>query len=364
MLAKVPLVLALCAFVVVVSASDKSTQYKDENGQIHTVLPELPSPTLEELKTYRYVRTLDSDDWISFEDHHNAPQPLIVNGNVISISSAPYMVQVTVYMSDSSTGNNYYSSCGGTLVDSAGGGQAGGWVLTAAHCVVPSVSTRSVYKITALMGVSTLNTGAAASVYAYWYHPSYTSGSPQSGFDLALLQLKSGQYSSWVSSYGSNLVQTITLATSSDEGSTYSISGSASVSTAGWGTTYSGASSVDGNLRYVSGLTLYSSSNANCASGSLFTYFYCAFNSNKDSCQGDSGGPLYYVGSSTLQIGIVSYGVGCADGTDGGFYTRVPYFNSLIKSTISSGSGTTLSAASIAAPHVLAVLLSALLFFV
>lgn len=39
----------------------------------------------------------------------------------------------------------------------------------------------------------------------------------------------------------------------------------------------------------------------------------CAYATGKDSCQGDSGGPLLQtVGDSFLQVGLVSYGKGCA----------------------------------------------------
>lgn len=59
----------------------------------------------------------------------------------------------------------------------------------------------------------------------------------------------------------------------------------------------------------------------------------------KDSCQGDSGGPLMLpqrVGliSYYYQVGIVSYGIGCARADIPGVYTRVTSFIDWIQEKI------------------------------
>jgi trypsin len=52
--------------------------------------------------------------------------------------------------------------------------------------------------------------------------------------------------------------------------------------------------------------------------GMITTGMLCAKGMNQDSCQGDSGGPLVIKGNgsngaSDIQVGVVSWGVGCAD---------------------------------------------------
>jgi trypsin len=56
----------------------------------------------------------------------------------------------------------------------------------------------------------------------------------------------------------------------------------------------------------------------------------CAWQSNTDACQGDSGGPLIYASAATsdnpqddVQIGIVSWGLGCALADFPGVYSRI-----------------------------------------
>ena len=62
----------------------------------------------------------------------------------------------------------------------------------------------------------------------------------------------------------------------------------------------------------------------------------CAGDSQYDSCIGDSGGPI--ITSSGDQVGIVSFGVGCAEEGKPGVYSRVSYVLPWIQDTICANS--------------------------
>ena len=67
------------------------------------------------------------------------------------------------------------------------------------------------------------------------------------------------------------------------------------------------------------------------------TTMICAGVTGKDACQGDSGGPLVYNdGGSWKQIGIVSWGSGCASAGNPGVYTRLANYSEWITDTISN----------------------------
>jgi len=79
----------------------------------------------------------------------------------------------------------------------------------------------------------------------------------------------------------------------------------------------------EGNLTDNNGNLTYAS-----FQGFIEPNMMCAFKANEDACLGDSGGPLLKLGSNgqgkdDVQVGIVSFGVGCAHPDFPGIYARV-----------------------------------------
>jgi trypsin len=92
--------------------------------------------------------------------------------------------------------------------------------------------------------------------------------------------------------------------------------------TMGWGTTSSGGPSSNVLLEVEVDLWSEQSCKNAYGSNSITDRMLCAARSGKDSCQGDSGGPI--IDKSTgKQVGIVSWGRGCAMAAYPGVYAKV-----------------------------------------
>jgi len=106
---------------------------------------------------------------------------------------------------------------------------------------------------------------------------------------------------------------------------------------AGWGTQSEGGD-ISQTL-YKVGLQQVSNEECNNDyNGSIIPDQICAADPGQDSCQGDSGGPLFVKdeNSNFVQIGIVSWGNGCAEEGYPGVYTRVANYVDWITETMNN----------------------------
>ncbi|XP_017069090.1 trypsin beta [Drosophila eugracilis] len=212
----------------------------------------------------------------------------IVGGTATTISSFPW--QISLQRSGS-------HSCGGSIYSSK-------VIVTAAHCL-QSVSASSL-QIRA--GSSYWSSGGTVvKVSSFKNHEGYNANTMVN--DIAIIKLASAlSFSSTIKSIG--------LASSNP-------ANGAAASVSGWGTQSSGSSSIPTQLQYVN-VNIVSQSK--CASSSysygsqIKSSMICAAASGKDSCQGDSGGPLV---SGGVQVGVVSWGYGCAASNYPGVYASV-----------------------------------------
>ena len=258
--------------------------------------------------------------------HHHDTRGLIVGGTEVTpVYKYPWLGAVLF---------NGEQGCGSSLI-------APQWVLTAAHCVDPSdpISTYSIKLHAHDKTSSTDSCTQTLRVSRVVCHPSYNKDTMVA--DVCLMKLAAvprcaskmrerGPYLDWD---GSGLTNAGDVAT-----------------VAGWGTTSSGGSSPD-QMREVSvPFVTREYANTNAYDGAILPDMLVAgyASGGKDSCQGDSGGPLFHVATNgwITQLGVVSWGQGCALANTPGVYASVAYYRSWIISHVpeaASGSRTPVS---------------------
>ena len=238
----------------------------------------------------------------------------IVGGTVAPAGMAPW--QVSLQAPDGRGG--WYHFCGGSLIHPS-------WVLTAAHCLVDigAVNVSVVHGTQSLSSESMRRFAERRIV-----HERYSS--PETGDDIALVRLSEP--------FPAARSQIVQLQSQRLERA-FGFPGACSVVT-GWGTLEawspgrgrSDAPRVPDRLRAVD---LPIVDNTSCAEayrdeGVILPRQVCAgyAQGTLDSCQGDSGGPLVVSGGPTgwTQIGVVSWGRGCAQPGAYGVYTRVSHY--------------------------------------
>ena len=231
--------------------------------------------------------------------------PMVVGGTRAASGEFPFMVRLSM-------------GCGGALYSPT-------LVLTAAHCVSRTGANSS---ITATLGTIDLQSSTRVTRRSNYVYraPGYNGN----GDDWAFIRLASP-----VSGTG---ISTLPIATSTayDSG-TFTI--------AGWGANREGGA----QQRYLLKATVPFVSDSTCNSSSMYgggviaAEEICAgyTSGGIDTCQGDSGGPMFRrdAGNAWVQVGIVSWGDGCARPNKPGVYTQVSYFSSAIRSAATSLGG-------------------------
>ena len=304
--------------------------------------------------------------------------PRIVGGSV----STPFRLsyQVALFSKDGGLEADQY--CGGSLIGD------GSWVLTAAHCVYPEADPSQCFAGVHRFDISkpAWVEGECAEIIAtsaVLIHPEYNHTTMVN--DIALLKLTrpaacaaskpemivqldgassstllhsaplGGDYtgdtalvSGWGATFNSGNKRYICNTTSSSYYYSYDISDDPSIIACKINPVFPPSHFVERASPYqplLKRVTVPVVAPARCAmwyaDGSYDkTVMFCAGNltaGGVDSCQGDSGGPIVVGSRDTrvTQVGIVSFGTGCARPGEPGFYTRVATFASWIQATSS-----------------------------
>jgi len=226
-------------------------------------------------------------------------QPQIVGGTGVPNGKYPFMAFLEIEKT-----NGGFGQCGGSLIDPDS-------VLTAAHCIVDDNGNFDTRAVTMAIGrtvISDPNQGQIRFATVADWHPNYNPPSSDA-YDAAVLTLDRPVR-----------ISPIRLATSKQNGLEEP---GRKLRIAGWGTTSEGGSTTD-RMREAS-VPVVSDTRAQAAYGSQYfpRLMVAAGAEGKDSCQGDSGGPLFKPSAPRTQVGIVSFGFGCARAGYPGVYTEV-----------------------------------------
>ena len=230
------------------------------------------------------------------------PDPRIIGGEPTGVGEYPFMVALLLEPRGGTDFDKQY--CGGSLIASR-------WVLTAAHCVDFVGSAADITVVAARTHLDSTE-GVKREVRAFYIHPDFDPNmlSP----DVALIELKQPITG----------VAPIRLAGAGDDGLE---AAGTPYTVIGWGNTdmRTNKASFPDELREV---VVPAVSDAQCASVYkaflIASTMLCAGEGGVDSCQGDSGGPMFAtVNGTRIQMGIVSWGIGCAKNHFPGVYSEV-----------------------------------------
>ncbi|KAL7468963.1 hypothetical protein ACHAXS_009199 [Conticribra weissflogii] len=246
---------------------------------------------------------------------NDGKRELVIGGDTVSIDAYPYAVSLQ---------DDVGHFCGGSLI-------ARDVILTAAHC-----QRKGNYEV--VIGRHDLYGTDGDEVYVKKEipHPKYNWKDSSNDFMLIIL----GRPTNAVNAGILKLNTKKSIPYSDDK-----------VVVMGWGDTVASdfILSLSSVLRAVELSTI---SNSDCRQskglhggfydsfeGSVKKNMLCAKDLNQDACQGDSGGPLVIrgqdpSGSDDIQVGVVSWGIGCASQVFPGVYSRISSAYKWIRSEV------------------------------
>ncbi|MEE9335952.1 MAG: serine protease [Granulosicoccaceae bacterium] len=232
----------------------------------------------------------------------------IIGGDESSSGQFPF-ISALVRDGSGSLANRQF--CGASIINEK-------WLLTAAHCMYDGFGNRiSNESFKAVVGIINLRTESPMEhvVTNYFIHPGYNNNSEDIANDIALIELATTPSQATVSLFGDDAE---------------ALAGY-DATVVGWGATdYTDETNpvFPDELRHAV-VPIISRGICNAPvsyAGNIADTQICAglAQGGVDSCVGDSGGPLLIdINGVTAQVGIVSYGNGCAEPLFYGVYTNV-----------------------------------------